>query len=68
MSFTERVSYLRPEGAYAVLTKAQRMEREGRDIIHLEIGQPEEVVIGPGAKPFHGLPAGTPSFVHPRTL
>ena len=41
MSFTERVSYLRPEGAYAVLTKAQRMEREGRDIIHLEIGQPD---------------------------
>lgn len=41
MSFTERVSYLQPEGAYAVLAKAQRMEEQGRDIIHLEIGQPD---------------------------
>ena len=41
MSFTERVSSLQPEGAYAVLAKAQRMEKQGRDIIHLEIGQPD---------------------------
>ncbi len=41
MSFTERASYLQPEGAYAVLAKAQRMEQQGRDIIHLEIGQPD---------------------------
>ncbi|MCK4681990.1 pyridoxal phosphate-dependent aminotransferase [Candidatus Bipolaricaulota bacterium] len=41
MPFTERVSYLQPEGAYAVLAKAQRMEEQGRDIIHLEIGQPD---------------------------
>jgi len=41
VSFTERVSSLQPEGAYAVLAKAQRMEKQGRDIIHLEIGQPD---------------------------
>ena len=41
MSFTERVSSLQPEGAYAVLAKAQRMQEQGRDIIHLEIGQPD---------------------------
>ena len=29
------------EGAYQVLAKAQELERQGRDIIHLEIGQPD---------------------------
>lgn len=41
MSFTERVSHLRPEGAYQVLAKANELERAGREIIHLEIGQPD---------------------------
>ena len=41
MSFTERVCHLREEGAYVVLSKAQQLERQGRDIIHLEIGQPD---------------------------
>lgn len=41
MSFTERVSHLRPEGAYQVLAKANELERAGRVIIHLEIGQPD---------------------------
>jgi aspartate/methionine/tyrosine aminotransferase len=39
--FASRVSNLREEGAYAVLTQAQALEEEGRDIIHLEIGQPD---------------------------
>lgn len=39
--FTERVSHLKPEGAYAVLARAQAMEAQGRKIIHLEIGQPD---------------------------
>ena len=39
--FTERVSHLRPEGAYAVLARAQALEAQGRKIIHLEIGQPD---------------------------
>ena len=37
---TDRVSELQSEGAYAVLAAAQALEREGRDIVHLEIGQP----------------------------
>lgn len=39
--FASRVSNLREEGAYAVLTQAQALEADGRDIIHLEIGQPD---------------------------
>lgn len=39
--FTERVSQLKPEGAYAVLARAQALEAQGRKIIHLEIGQPD---------------------------
>ncbi|HEU4578758.1 MAG TPA: pyridoxal phosphate-dependent aminotransferase [Polyangiaceae bacterium] len=40
-SFADRVSNIRPEGAYQVLAQAQELERQGRDIIHLEIGQPD---------------------------
>ncbi len=36
-----RVASLRPEGAYRVLARAQELERQGRDIIHLEIGEPD---------------------------
>ncbi len=39
--FTERVTSLEPEGAYAVLASAQALEAQGRDIIHLELGQPD---------------------------
>lgn len=41
MSFAQRISHLKPEGAYAVLARAQALETEGREIIHLEIGQPD---------------------------
>ena len=37
----DRIQHLEPEGAYEVLAKAQQLEAEGRDIIHLEIGQPD---------------------------
>jgi len=40
-SFAERMSNIKPEGAYQVLAQAQELERQGRDIIHLEIGQPD---------------------------
>jgi aspartate/methionine/tyrosine aminotransferase len=39
--FTDRVTPLRPEGAYAVLARAQALEAQGKRIIHLEIGQPD---------------------------
>jgi aspartate/methionine/tyrosine aminotransferase len=39
--FTDRTAHLKQEGAYAVLFQAQSLEAKGRDIIHLEIGQPD---------------------------
>ncbi len=39
--FTARTDHLEEEGAYAVLSQAQELEAQGRDIIHLEIGQPD---------------------------
>ncbi len=41
MSFAHRIRHLKPEGAYAVLAHAQALEAQGREIIHLEIGQPD---------------------------
>lgn len=41
MDFAERVTRLAPEGAYHMLARAQALEAAGRDIIHLEIGQPD---------------------------
>jgi aspartate/methionine/tyrosine aminotransferase len=41
MNTADRVQHLEPEGAYAVLARAQALEAEGRKIIHLEIGQPD---------------------------
>ncbi len=39
--FATRTARLRPEGAYQVLARAQQLEAGGRDIIHLEIGEPD---------------------------
>jgi aspartate/methionine/tyrosine aminotransferase len=41
MNFAERVQHLAPEGAYHMLARAQALEAEGREIVHLEIGQPD---------------------------
>lgn len=41
MPFSERVIHLEAEGAYEVLARANQLEAQGRDIIHLEIGQPD---------------------------
>lgn len=41
MPFANRVTNLAPEGAYAMLARAQALEAVGRSIIHLEIGQPD---------------------------
>lgn len=41
MNFASRIKGLGPEGAYRVMALASALEREGRDIIHLEIGQPD---------------------------
>jgi len=41
MQFADRVVTLKPEGAYHMLARAQELEAAGRDIIHLEVGQPD---------------------------
>jgi aspartate/methionine/tyrosine aminotransferase len=41
MAFARRTEHLRAEGAYAVLARAQALEAQGRDVVHLEIGQPD---------------------------
>ncbi len=38
---TEAVGRLGTEGAFAVLARARALEAEGRDVIHLEIGEPD---------------------------
>lgn len=41
MEFADRMSRLGTESAFEVLAKAKGLEAQGRDIIHLEIGQPD---------------------------
>jgi len=41
LSFAPRTESLRLEGAYQVLARAQELEARGKDIIHLEIGEPD---------------------------
>ena len=39
--FAERMQRLGTEGAFEVLAKARGLEAQGRDIVHLEIGEPD---------------------------
>jgi aspartate aminotransferase len=39
--WAERMSRIGTESAFEVLARAKRLEAEGRDIIHLEIGEPD---------------------------
>jgi aspartate/methionine/tyrosine aminotransferase len=41
MRFAERMSRLGTESAFEVLAKARALERQGKEIIHLEIGEPD---------------------------
>ena len=41
MKLAERMHKLKAEGAYVMLARAQALESQGREIIHLEIGQPD---------------------------
>ncbi len=38
---TDAVTRLGTEGAFAVLARARELERQGRNVIHLEIGEPD---------------------------
>jgi aspartate/methionine/tyrosine aminotransferase len=41
MQLAERMSRIGTESAFEVLVKARALEQQGRDIVHLEIGQPD---------------------------
>lgn len=41
MKMAARINRLGTESAFDVLTKAQELERQGRDVVHLEIGEPD---------------------------
>jgi len=41
MTFAKRTEHLKAEGAYQVLARAQELESGGKEIIHLEIGEPD---------------------------
>lgn len=41
MDFAHRIAHLKAEGGYAVLARAQALEGQGREIIHLETGWPD---------------------------
>jgi aspartate/methionine/tyrosine aminotransferase len=41
MNFSERMSRLGTESAFEVLARAKALERQGKEIIHLEIGEPD---------------------------
>jgi aspartate aminotransferase len=41
MQFAERMDRLGTETAFEVLARAKELERQGRDVIHLEIGEPD---------------------------
>ncbi|MCP4425868.1 MAG: pyridoxal phosphate-dependent aminotransferase [Chloroflexi bacterium] len=72
MTYATRTNHLKAEGAYEVLARAQALEAQGRDIIHLEIGQPdfdtfsnialEGVRAIANGKTRYTPPAGMPAF------
>lgn len=39
--FAERMSLLGTETAFEVLSKAKKLEAQGKDVVHLEIGEPD---------------------------
>ena len=41
IKFADRMSRLGTEGAFEVLAKARKLEAEGKNIVHLEIGEPD---------------------------
>jgi len=57
LRLAERMSRLGTETAFEVLNRARELERKGKDIIHLEIGEPDfdtpSNVIGAGVNALH---------------
>ena len=41
MQLAQRISMLSSESAFRVLARARALEAQGRDVVHLEIGDPD---------------------------
>ena len=41
MRLASRIGYLLGEGAFEVLVRARALEAQGRDVVHMEIGEPD---------------------------
>lgn len=66
MTYARRIDHLEPEGAYQVLARAQQMEAEGSEIIHLEIGQPDfETFSNVSLAGVRAIAAGRTRYTHP---
>jgi len=40
-AYAERLSRIKGEGAFEVLARAKALEAQGREVIHMEIGEPD---------------------------
>src|SRR6266849_8017423 len=64
-----RVSQLNGEGALAVYSRAKELEREGRSIIHLELGEPDFHPAAPVVDALRSaVAAGRDRYVSPRGI
>src|SRR5690242_21964456 len=66
MKFAQRMGRLGTETAFEVLVKAKALEAQGRDIVHLEVGEPdfatpENIVNAAVDSLHHGATKYTPS-------
>ena len=72
LRLAERMARLGTESAFEVLNRARALERQGKDIIHLEIGEPDFAtpanIVNAGVEALragwthYGPPAGYPEF------
>src|SRR5438309_10047312 len=64
-----RVSQLHGEGALAVYSRAKELERQGRSIIHLELGEPDFHPAAPVVDALRSaVAAGRDRYVSPRGM
>src|ERR1700681_1209632 len=65
----KRVSQLTGEGALAVFSRAKELEREGRSIIHLELGEPDFHPAAPVVDALRdAVASGRDRYVSPRGI